>query len=115
MSRHDETQEAIAAVRMAIDNDDTARHLAALAVTESEDFQLASDQTGDDAIDSVKHWKLGAPNNLTPVQQLTELFGFPSFEISMKTILTTLSPDDFGPGAHNGVKVGSPILYFGYD
>jgi hypothetical protein len=106
MSHHDKTLEAIAAIRMAIDNDDAVRRLATSSVAEDADFQPASDQ-GEANVESVssRHWTLGAPDKLAHLPQLAELFKFPTFEASIKRLLSTLSPEDFTDLGPHFIKV----------
>lgn len=108
MSRHDETLEAIAAIRMAVDNDDSARahQLSISSVAKDPDFQPAIDQ-GDSNIKSPSghHWTLGSPDRLMHLEQLAESYKFPAFETAIRHLLSTVAPEEFSGFGACSIKV----------
>lgn len=106
MMQYDQTQEAIATIRMAVDQYDEAQRQAAQQDAD-EDFSLPDDAAADMpevAPVSPAHWKLGAPDRLVSLGAL-EVDLFPTFEAKLRQFLATQSPNEFLPGLPTPIKV----------
>lgn len=93
MVHHDQTQEVIAAIRMAINRHDAAHQLTtATAEGNVEDVAPCGDEMADSEVNSEsQHWILGAPQRLANLQQLQESYNW-VFEAKLKEFLAVISP-----------------------
>ncbi|KII90328.1 hypothetical protein PLICRDRAFT_107314, partial [Plicaturopsis crispa FD-325 SS-3] len=97
MTRRDANHEAVARIRMTIDDDERARMEANAAEPDDEDVTEIAASTGN----SPKHWTLGSPERRNADSRLLEdakleagTEGFRSFDSKLREFITTHIPDD---------------------
>lgn len=113
MARIDENQEAIARIRMAIDNYDRARrHL------DAEEDEIPDDEELHKSVMDERHWSLGAPEKKTIAKNLEQGFRQPSrffrhFDRNLRSFLQKHITADC-VGKDEPIKVCSDRLYHSY-
>lgn len=108
MAKKDQTLEALATIRMCIDNDAQALERERLQTTDTGDFLPSEDDDGSDQFAPGVHWTLGAPRKREHISEI-ERSTFPDFEVQLRHLLSELSPGDFCLGGFVPVKVRYPI------
>lgn len=105
MVEKDQTLEALATIRMCIDDNDTAIEHEKFQATDDGDFVNSDDYDGsDEQFAPGTHWTLGAPKSLAHISEI-QRNKFPTFEAQMCQCLAQLSPEDFNSDGFIPVKV----------
>lgn len=110
MTWKDQDLEAIATIRMAINNNDALLERLRNQGTDTTDFQPSmDDDDGNKQFEAGTHWTLGLPDKLTvPFKIMPE--EFPAFENQLRERMAELMPEEFSLGHQIPIKVS--IAYF---
>lgn len=109
MVKKDQTLEALATIRMCIDDNEKALECENIQATDADDFVTSEDDDGSDQFTPGAHWTLGAPKKLMHVSEI-QRDRFPTFEVQLRQRLAELSPEEFDSGGFIPIKVRTRSL-----
>lgn len=105
MVRKDQTLEALAAIRMSIDDNNKIIERELTRDTDPDDFPLSTDDGGGDQPEpNDLHWKLGAPSRPLQISDIKRR-DIPAFEGKLRQFLAEFAPEEFTSGGFVPIKV----------
>lgn len=111
MVKKDQTLEALATIRMCINDNDRALEHERFQETDDGDFVNCDDDGRGDQFTPGTHWTLGAPKKLVHISEI-QRDKFPAFETQLRRCLAELSPEDFDSSGFIPIKVRTPSSDF---